>query len=107
MLVAVAHQVLVGGDAGDTSIAGTVDDNLNVLGERGQSFLGCEKVKRAGDMLRTVLPCTQGHHELKMVLALQFTLQFIATDKLHVIFHGSISCHEGSRMSTAPHVVSA
>src|SRR5207248_3399707 len=83
------------------------DDNLIVRGERGQSFLGREKVKRAGDMLRTVLPCTQGHHQLKLVLAFQFLLQFIVTDEFHVIFHGSISCHEGSRMGTSPHLASA
>jgi hypothetical protein len=107
MLVSVMNQVLVGQDARDTSRAGTVDDNLIVLGERGQSFLGREKVKRAGDMLCTVLSCTQGHHELKMVLALQFPLQFIVTDEFHVIFHGSISYYEGSRMSTSPHLASA
>src|SRR6266566_6962249 len=42
-----------------------------------------------------------------MVLTLQFTLQFIVTDEFHVIFHGSISCNEGSRMSTSPHLASA
>src|SRR5207302_4779808 len=68
---------------------------------------GREKVKRAGDMLRTVLPCPQVHNELKLVLALQLPLQFIVTDEFHVIFHGSISCHEGSRMSTSPHLASA
>src|SRR5438552_14382898 len=83
MRVAVMNQVLVGQDAGDTSIAGTVDDNLIVLGERGESFLRCEEVKRARDMLRTVLPGPEGHHQLKLVLALQFLLQFIVTDEFH------------------------
>src|SRR5947209_10702827 len=100
MLVAVMNQVLVGQDAGDTKRAGTVDDNLIILGERGQSVLRREKVKRARDMLRTVLPGPQCHHQFKMVLALQFTLQFIVTDEFYVIFHGSISSSCGSETST-------
>src|SRR5690349_3221047 len=95
MLVAVMDQVLVGEDAGRTCRVGTVDDNLIVLGERGQRFLWREEVKRARDMFRTVLPVPQSHHQLKLVLALQFLLQLITADQLHGIFHRSISSSFG------------
>src|SRR3989440_12582377 len=95
MRVAVMHQVLVGDDAGTTRRVGTVDDNLIVLGERGQRFLWREEVKRARDMFRTVLPGPQSHHQFKLILALQFPLQLITVDQLHGIFHRSISSSFG------------
>src|SRR5207248_2203920 len=100
MHISVMYQVLVGDDARDTRRAGTVDDNLIVLGERGQRFLRRGKVQRAGDVLRTVLPVHQGHHQLKLVLAFQFPFQFIVTDEFYVIFHGSISSSCGCETST-------
>src|SRR6266487_6842314 len=60
MLVAVMHQVLIGDDARGTIIAGTVDDNLIILGKLGQGFLPRGKVQRAGNVLRAVLPVPQG-----------------------------------------------
>jgi hypothetical protein len=51
MRIAVTHQVLVGRDTGDTIIAGTVDDNLIVLGKLCQRFLRRGKVQRARDVL--------------------------------------------------------
>src|SRR5438309_2851273 len=91
MRISVMYQVLIGDYARGTIIAGTVDDNLIILGKLGQRFLLRGKVKRAGNVLRAVLPVPQGHHQLKPVSTLHFLLQFLPTDELHVIFHDSIS----------------